>query len=305
MQLKVNPSQRYAKMRAHTATHLLHSELGKIFPTTKQAGSLVDSDYLRFDFYADRLLDNTEVETIERNINQIIYDSYEVSIKELAKSEAEQLGAKMFFEDKYGDVVRVVSIAQTHTNNWEFLSIELCGGTHVANTKDIGICKIIWQQAVASGVKRIIALVWPKVYDFIAEQNATLQTIAMKLECNTSQIIERLEKLVDNYQFANKTLESINATLLLSLVYESKTSENNGESISYQFCNLSESVLSHSNLKDITGNLKSIDLKGTYLFTDKGGGFLIRSSEGKAKSLMNHFGRKWGWNEVLCQGKAS
>ncbi len=110
MQLTVNPSQRYAKMRAHTATHLLHAELGKIFPDTKQAGSLVDSDLLRFDFYAERLLTQQELASIEKRINQIIYLAREVKIEEMSIEAAGQLGAKMFFEEKYGDVVRVVQV---------------------------------------------------------------------------------------------------------------------------------------------------------------------------------------------------
>lgn len=113
MQLTVNHPQRYAKMRAHTATHLLHAELGKVFPDTKQAGSLVDSDLLRFDFYAERLLNQQELASIEKRINQMIYLASDVKVEEMSIKEAEKLGAKMFFEEKYGDVVRVVQIKNT------------------------------------------------------------------------------------------------------------------------------------------------------------------------------------------------
>ena len=88
MKLIVEKSQRYAKMRAHTATHLLHTELAKIFTTTKQAGSLVDEDFLRFDFNAYRLLSSEEIHEIEKNINQIIYDAYIVEVKETSYAEA-------------------------------------------------------------------------------------------------------------------------------------------------------------------------------------------------------------------------
>jgi alanyl-tRNA synthetase len=91
MKLIVEQCQRYAKMRAHTATHLLHTELAKIFKTTKQAGSLVDEDYLRFDFNADRLLSPQEIHDIEKNINQIIYDAYVVEVKETSYDEAIKL----------------------------------------------------------------------------------------------------------------------------------------------------------------------------------------------------------------------
>jgi alanyl-tRNA synthetase len=91
MKLIVEQCQRYAKMRAHTATHLLHTELGKIFNATKQAGSFVDEDYLRFDFNADRLLTSEEIHEIEKNINQIIYDSYDIEISEMSMDEAIKL----------------------------------------------------------------------------------------------------------------------------------------------------------------------------------------------------------------------
>lgn len=151
MKLSVDPAQRYAKMRAHTATHLLHAELGQIFPDTKQAGSLVDSDLLRFDFYAERLLTPEELAQIEKRINQMIYLASDVQVQEMSIEEAGKLGAKMFFEEKYGDIVRVVSVKNTaipttfsdenqHTSfapYGEIISVELCGGTHVSNTREI------------------------------------------------------------------------------------------------------------------------------------------------------------------------
>jgi len=91
MKLIVEQCQRYAKMRAHTATHLLHTELAKIFKTTKQAGSLVDEDYLRFDFNADRLLSAEEINNIENNINKMIYDSYSVEVNETSYDDAVKL----------------------------------------------------------------------------------------------------------------------------------------------------------------------------------------------------------------------
>src|SRR3990167_9532395 len=110
MELKVDPIQRYAKMRAHTATHLLHAQLATIFPQTKQAGSLVDEDYLRFDFYADNLLTDEQITNIETNINTIIQQAMTVDIEEMSYKDATKSGAKAFFEDKYGDTVRVVTI---------------------------------------------------------------------------------------------------------------------------------------------------------------------------------------------------
>ena len=94
----------------------------------------MDEDFLRFDFATKKPLSNEELQTIETQINQWIYEALPVNIEEMAYDDAVKHGAKAFFEDKYGDVVRVVSIQGEHTN---LQSIELCGGTHVANTKDI------------------------------------------------------------------------------------------------------------------------------------------------------------------------
>ena len=110
MKLIVDQAQRNAKMRAHTATHLLHAELEHLFKNTKQAWSFVDEDISRFDFQTERLLTSEEIAQIEKNINLIIYQGLSVSKQEMSYNDAIKLGAKAFFEDKYGDTVRVISI---------------------------------------------------------------------------------------------------------------------------------------------------------------------------------------------------
>ena len=197
MKLIVDQCQRYAKMRAHTATHLLHTELAKIFKTTKQAWSLVDEDYLRFDFNADRLLSPEEIHEIEKNINQMIYDAYMVEVKEVSYNDAIALWAKAFFEDKYGDIVRLVRVF-THSD--EIVSIELCGWTHVSNTKDIWCFAILGQEAVASWVKRITAVVWPKVALRINEIQGVLDVTVEKLWIKTAtQLADKLDKTLKEY----------------------------------------------------------------------------------------------------------
>ncbi|MDR0368997.1 MAG: hypothetical protein LBH96_00180 [Candidatus Peribacteria bacterium] len=154
MKLTVDEQQRYAKMRAHTATHLLHAVLTKYFPNTKQAGSLVDNDLLRFDFYADSLLTPQQLKEIEIQINHYIYEALPVRLVETSFDEAIKLGAKAFFEEKYGDSVRLIRI---HSGD-AIISAELCGGTHVENTKEIGAFVLTSQEAVASGIKRLTAI---------------------------------------------------------------------------------------------------------------------------------------------------
>ena len=161
MKLSIDMDQRYAKMRAHTATHLLHAELAKIFSNTKQAWSLVDSDLLRFDFYANNLLTADQIHDIENNINQTIFKAFPVDLIETSFDEWVKLWAKAFFEEKYGNEVRVIRVHDWDQN----ISVELCGWTHVSNTRDIWAFTIVSQESVASWIKRITAYTWPKVID--------------------------------------------------------------------------------------------------------------------------------------------
>lgn len=299
MQLLVNPSQRYAKMRAHTATHLLHAELVKIFPNTKQAWSLVDEDYLRFDFYADRLLDTKEIQTIELHINSIIQSALIVDIQELDKSEAELLWAKMFFEDKYGDRVRVVSIKSLwHDDTIPLLeSIEFCGGTHIWNTKEIGCFVIEWQSAVASGIKRISAYVGPKVLELYHKHSQELETIANKLECKTAQIDEKLTKVISDLNLAQKNLNNIQYSSLDSLVFVSEEIQ----WIQYQYANLPNFI----SCKDASDYFRMKKIIWNIVLTDNTWWFLIRSSENKSKVLLTAKWRKGGGNDAMCMGKVS
>ncbi len=289
-------------MRAHTATHLLHAELWHIFPNTKQAGSLVEEDYVRFDFHADRLLSETEIGIIEYNINSAIAWAFPVSVEEKSFTQAADMWAKAFFEDKYGDIVRVVSIDWIGADGEvakKYYSLELCGGTHVDNTKDIGSFVIVWQQAVASGVKRITAYTGPKVLEQIQEKNRLLSKLAEKLECTVAQLDEKVEKLISDYQISQSQLASIIHQVIQQLSFVTKEVQ----WISYQYCELWQGLTKYANLKDINHYLKQQKMTWTLLFQDESKGFLIWSSNNMAKQLMNHFGRKGGGNEQLCQWK--
>jgi alanyl-tRNA synthetase len=222
MQLHVNEPQRYAKMRAHTATHLLHSALSHYFPDTKQAGSLVDSDVLRFDFYADSLLTPEQIKEIETLINQQIYAALPVSLMETSFDEAIKLGAKAFFEEKYGDTVRLIRI---HKGD-EIVSAELCGGTHVENTKDIGAFAILSQEAVASGTKRLTAITGPKVIEKLHNLQAILdqQVDAFAIK-SYAQITEKTSKFLKEYDEMKSKLESLENQLLVQLLQTSEKKE--------------------------------------------------------------------------------
>ena len=223
MKLSVDMDQRYAKMRAHTATHLLHTELWKIFPDTKQAGSLVDEDLLRFDFYANNLLTSHQIRDIENNINQIIYNAYPVDLIETTFDEWVKLWAKAFFEEKYWDEVRVIRV-----HNWdENISVELCWGTHVSNTKDIWAFSIISQEAVASWIKRITAYTWPKVIEKLHGYEEILDWATSVLDVKSyAQINEKLQKYVKENSDLQQRVESLETSSLRSLLQSANSSSN-------------------------------------------------------------------------------
>jgi len=295
MKLIVNKQQRIAKMRAHTVTHILHAELNAIFPHTKQAGSLVDEDYTRFDFQAKEALSNEQIEQIENNINKIIYQSQEISCEELAYNEAIQKWAKAFFGDKYGDRVRMVTIAQT-------ASIELCGGTHVKNTADIGACKIISQEAVAAGVKRIIAVTWPKVVEYYQKQAKTLQNFAAKLNVPLAQLEKKFDKTIKENKEMKESIESLQSKLLST---ELQTLATKKERIApFDIIIEIPKTLLELWFKNITIQTKQLfSHKNTLLRTETGQYAIIANNWLNAKERAKNQGIRWGGNETTFQWK--
>jgi len=301
MQFKVDKPQRYAKMRAHTATHLLHAQLVKLLPHTKQAGSHVDQDYLRFDFQADKPLTPVQILDIEKNINKIIYQALPVQREETSIEEATKKWAKAFFEDKYGEVVRVVSIITEHEK--EPISIELCGGAHVANTREIGAFKITTQEAVASGIKRIVAITGPQVTYRLLEEEKTMESLATKLWVTTKQFPAKLEKtlkelneLQEKYIWLQDKIINQN----LKKLYKSAQS-------SWPFSKIikisKDSPLANTNFKLITQHAKNL-WNETILIYNQAGNFIITTGEwASAKSIAQDLKLKGGWNDTLVQGR--
>jgi alanyl-tRNA synthetase len=148
---RVDPESRHATMRNHTGTHLLHAALRTVLGThVKQAGSVVEPSRLRFDFTHYTAMDQDELAEVERLMNQEILANIEVHTDVMDLDQALQTGAMALFGEKYGDRVRVVKI--------DSFSKELCGGTHVGRTGDIGICKIVYEGSISAGVRRIEAI---------------------------------------------------------------------------------------------------------------------------------------------------
>ncbi|UFX83240.1 hypothetical protein [Candidatus Absconditicoccus praedator] len=296
MKAKVEKTQRIGKQRAHTATHLLHAQLEKIIPGTKQAGSLVDLDYLRFDFTTNQPLTNKQIETIEDGVNKIIDKAEDVETFETNINSAIDMGAKAFFEEKYQDIVRVVKVG-------EKTSIELCGGTHISNTSHIGAFKIISQEAVSSGVRRITAVVGNKLFDYAKEKEEQIEEIAKKLECTEKQIFEKLNKQQKELNEYKKLYETTKTQIIEDKInnLDYKSSE-----IFDKILNISnDSQLQGENFKFIGDLLKNRNQTQNILAYNSLGNFCIILNHGNqsAKKIIQENGIKGGGSDYFAQGK--
>ena len=186
-------ARRHDTERNHTATHLLHAALRQVLGEhVHQAGSLVSPDRLRFDFTHHGPLTHDQLVAIEAQVNAGVWTAAPVNTRESAYADAVAEGAMALFGEKYGDVVRVVEIPA--------LSVELCGGTHVRNTAEIGLVRIVSEGGVAAGVRRIEAVTGPRAFQFLADRERALVQVATRLKvpmAGTATNIEQIEKKID------------------------------------------------------------------------------------------------------------
>lgn len=295
MKLSIDMSQRYAKMRAHTATHLLHAELAKIFPDTKQAGSLVDEDLLRFDFYANNLLTQDQIQQIEKSVNQTIYEALPVDLIETSFEEWVKLWAKAFFEEKYWNEVRVIRVHDWDQN----ISVELCGWTHVNNTKEIWAFTIISQEAVASWIKRITAITWPKVIEKIHNYDEILSNETVLLDVKSYlQIIEKLQKNLKENADLQQRLESLETLSIRSSLLAASYTSNSDFSKIIQIENW-------TNFKTLQNIIKTVfpDEKTVLIFTSEWNYLIYTDGSISAKDLVKKYNLRGGWSDVLAQWK--
>jgi len=193
---RVDAPARTSTMRNHTGTHLLHAALRTVLGThVKQAGSVVEPSRLRFDFTHYTAMDADELAEVERLMNQEILSNREVHTDVMDLDRALETGAMALFGEKYGDQVRVVSI--------DTFSKELCGGTHVARTGDIGICKIVYEGSISSGVRRIEAITGEGALRRFQEAQAQLARVAGIVRASETELVDQVEKLLNR----EKTLE--------------------------------------------------------------------------------------------------
>ena len=186
---QVTDTRRRDTERNHTATHLLHEALRhELGSHVQQRGSLVAPDRLRFDFAHGQSLTPDEIRAVETRVNEAILSAFPVVIQELPINEARNLGAMMLFGEKYGDVVRVVSVGGEYSQ-------EFCGGTHVANAATIGTFRIVSEGSAASGVRRIEALTGRGANDYDAANRDALKDVAGRLAVKPDAAAEAIEKL--------------------------------------------------------------------------------------------------------------
>ena len=206
---RVDAACRRRAQANHTATHLLQAALKQVVdPGIGQAGSLVDFDRLRFDFHCPRAVTSAELEQIEALINGWIADAYSLKVQEMAIEQAKAAGAVAMFGEKYADVVRVVDVPG--------VSMELCGGTHVANTAEIGVFKIVSESGVAAGIRRIEAVAGPAVLAYLNERDAVVKQLGERFKAQPAEIVERVAQLQDELKATGKALAAARSELALA-----------------------------------------------------------------------------------------
>jgi len=207
--VSIESPRRQGLRQHHTGTHLLHAALRKVLGThVSQAGSLVAPDHLRFDFSHGAQVKDREVAQIEELVNEQVQANVPVSRMEMDLDEALRMGAMALFGEKYGDRVRVIKIGD--------FSVELCGGTHLDQTGEIGLLKVATEGAVASGVRRIEAVAGPAALEAVARKEAALKEAAEILKIAPLEVPKRLHKLLEDQKLLEKQLGELEAKLARS-----------------------------------------------------------------------------------------
>ncbi len=259
---KVDKKRREDIMRHHTSTHLLHATLRNVLGEhVRQAGSLVADSYMRFDFTHFESLSVDDLREIEERINDVIRKNLKVNVKEMSYDEAIKSGAIAIFEEKYGERVRVIEV--------EGYSRELCGGTHVSRTGDIGYFKILSESSVGAGVRRIIACAGRHAVKKSYEEHVKLRRISEMFNVSEEKVEDRinefLEELKEKEREIAKLREELNKERILRNV---KVEEINGVKMVYAFLDEASS----EELRNMGDMLRSKHPKSVVFLASKGKG---------------------------------
>lgn len=262
----VDREARIATARNHTATHLLHKALRNVLGEhVHQAGSLVTPSRLRFDFTHYAAMTPEEVAEVEAEVNRKAMEAIQVDVNYMSLDEARAMGAMALFDEKYGSEVRVVSIGD--------YSAELCGGTHLRNTGQMGLFKILSESGVAAGVRRIEAVTGTGVLDYLAHTERLLGAAASQLKAPMEDLPEKVARLVAEVRELNKEIESLKAKQAAS-----------------QLDDILASATEVGGVRTITYGLKGLDAAGLRNLADQikdklGSGVVVLGSETGGKAL--------------------
>lgn len=206
VEAQIDEQRRLSIMRNHTGAHLLQAALRNVLGNhVEQAGQLVNENEIRFDFTHFDAMTDAEISQVESLVNDYILNARSVTMQEMAIDEAKKIGAMMLFGEKYGDVVRVVKA--------DDFSIEFCGGTHVSNSGQLGMFKIISESSVASGVRRITALTGKNLMTYLAKQESVVKGLASCLKTSDNDVENKVENLVAQTKTQEKEIASLNAEI--------------------------------------------------------------------------------------------
>jgi alanyl-tRNA synthetase len=207
VELNVDHARRSATRSNHSATHLLHEALREVLGThVAQKGSMVSPDRLRFDFSHTKPMTAEEVAEVEAKANTVIAQNTAVETRLMGLEDAMQSGAMALFGEKYGDEVRVVSMGAPNAGSNKAWSVELCGGTHVSRTGDIGLVHVVAESASAAGVRRIEALTGEGARAYLVAQEARVRELSGLLRTKPDDIVDRVKQLVDERRQLEKQL---------------------------------------------------------------------------------------------------
>jgi alanyl-tRNA synthetase len=208
----IDQERRDAISRAHTATHMVHKAFREVLgETATQAGSENSPGRFRFDFPATGAVSDSALNEVESRVNTLLLDNLEVTAQSMSQAEAKAIGAMALFGEKYGDTVRVVSVGE-----W---ARELCGGTHVSRSGQLGVVKLLSESSIGAGVRRVEALVGVDAYKFLAREHLLLNSLTQIIKgARVEELPERINDLLEKIKEIEKELASVRSAQALSTV---------------------------------------------------------------------------------------
>jgi alanyl-tRNA synthetase len=208
----IDQERRNAISRAHTATHMVHKAFREVLgETATQAGSENSPGRFRFDFPATGAVSDAALNEVESKVNTLLLDNLEVTAQNMSQADAKSIGAMALFGEKYGDSVRVVSVGE-----W---ARELCGGTHVSRSGQLGVVKLLSESSIGAGVRRVEALVGVDAYKFLAREHLLLNSLTQIIKgARVEELPERVNDLLEKIKEIEKELAAVRSAQALSAV---------------------------------------------------------------------------------------